>query len=141
MRVDIANTGAAQVSVLYQREHLHRTRNHGLREAVETREKKFEILHLAQRNFADHKRMDQHHLAFEMPHEVVIGAPDMIDPNGAIDQQHQSFVAPARRALDEALLDQIGLDDLLDRVARLGQRGRDRLDADRAAAVILGDAS
>jgi hypothetical protein len=92
MRVDIANTGAAQVSVLYQREHLHRTRNHGLREAVETREKKFEILHLAQRNFADHKRMDQHHLAFEMPHEVVIGAPDMIDPNGAIDQQHQSFV-------------------------------------------------
>ena len=42
--------------------------------------------------------------------------------------------AAARRALHEALLDQIGLDDVLDRVARLGQRGRDRLDADRPAA-------
>ena len=40
----------------------------------------------------------------------------------------------ARRALHEALLDEIGLDDVLDRVARLGQRGGDRLDADRAAA-------
>ena len=46
---------------------------------------------------------------------------------------------PARRALQKALLDQIGLDDLLDRVARLGQRRGDRLDADRPAAVILGD--
>src|SRR5215207_10478709 len=41
--------------------------------------------------------------------------------------------APARGALNEALLDQIGLDDVLDGVARLGQRRRDRLDADRAA--------
>ena len=45
----------------------------------------------------------------------------------------------ARRALHEALLDQEGLDDLLDRVARLGQRRGDGLDADRAAAEILGD--
>ena len=40
----------------------------------------------------------------------------------------------ARRALHEALLNQIGFDDLLDRVARLGKRGGDGLDADRAAA-------
>src|SRR5690606_4302530 len=46
---------------------------------------------------------------------------------------------PARRALDEALLDEIGLDDLFDRVARLAQPRRDRLDADRPAAVVLGD--
>ena len=44
--------------------------------------------------------------------------------------------AAARRARDEALLEQIGLDDLLDRIARLGQRRGDGLDADRAAAVI-----
>ena len=44
--------------------------------------------------------------------------------------------AAARRALDEALLDQIGLDDVLDGVARLGQAGGDRLDADRPAAEI-----
>ena len=43
----------------------------------------------------------------------------------------------ARRALQEALLDQERLDDVLDRVARLRQRRRERLDADRAAAVIL----
>ncbi len=42
----------------------------------------------------------------------------------------------ARRALQEAALDQIGLDDVLDGVARLRQRGGDRLDADRAAAVV-----
>src|SRR5262245_53021703 len=45
---------------------------------------------------------------------------------------------PARRALDEALLDQEGLDDLLDGVARLRQSGRDRLDPDRATTVVLG---
>ena len=44
--------------------------------------------------------------------------------------------AAARGALQEALLDQKRLDDLLDRVARLGQRRRDRLDPDRPAAVL-----
>ena len=42
--------------------------------------------------------------------------------------------AAARGALDEALLDQERLDDLLDGVARLGERCRDGLDPDRAAA-------
>ena len=45
----------------------------------------------------------------------------------------------ARRALDEALLDQERLDDLLDRVARLGERRGDGLDADRTAAEAFGD--
>ena len=49
--------------------------------------------------------------------------------------QHQQ--ASARRALQQALLDQIGLDDVLDGVARLGQGGRDGLDADRPAAEAL----
>ena len=40
----------------------------------------------------------------------------------------------ARRALHEALLDEEGLDDVFDRVARLRQRRRDRLDPDRPAA-------
>src|SRR5215469_5800527 len=43
---------------------------------------------------------------------------------------------PARRALDEAALDQEWLDDLLDGVARLRQSSRDGLDPDRAAAVV-----
>src|ERR1700722_589966 len=47
--------------------------------------------------------------------------------------------APARRALHEAKLDQIGLDDVLDRVAGLGERGGDGLDSDRAAAELDGD--
>src|SRR4051794_32801346 len=42
--------------------------------------------------------------------------------------------APARGALHEALLDQEWFDDVLDGVARLGERSRDGLDADRAAA-------
>ena len=45
----------------------------------------------------------------------------------------------ARRALDEALLDQIGLDDVLDGVARFGKRRGDRLDPDRPAAEVAGD--
>ena len=45
----------------------------------------------------------------------------------------------ARRALDEALLDQERLDDLLDGVARLRQTRRDGLDPDRPAAVIERD--
>ena len=49
--------------------------------------------------------------------------------------------APARGARDEALLQQIRLDDLLDGVARLRQRGGERLDPDRTAAVIHGDAA
>ena len=47
----------------------------------------------------------------------------------------------AAGAQDQALLDQIGLDHVFQRVARLGQRRRQRLDADRAAAVVLGDAA
>jgi hypothetical protein len=43
--------------------------------------------------------------------------------------------AAARRALDEALLDQIGLDDLLDGVARLAERRGKGVDSDRAAIV------
>ena len=41
--------------------------------------------------------------------------------------------AAARRALQQALLHQIRLDDFLDHVALLAQRRRQRLDADRAA--------
>ena len=52
-----------------------------------------------------------------------------------VGRQH----AAARRALDEALLDQERLDDVLDRVARLRQRRRDRVDADRPAAVVVRD--
>ena len=45
----------------------------------------------------------------------------------------------ARRALEKTFLDQKRLDDFLDRVARLGERRRDGLDSDRAAAVVLRD--
>src|SRR5262245_32960048 len=60
------------------------------------------------------------------------GKPEMAE--GMAGQQ-----PPARGALHEALLDQERLDDLLDGVARLGQRRRDSLDADRAAAVVFRD--
>ena len=46
---------------------------------------------------------------------------------------------PARRALHEAELDEIRLDDVLDRVAGLGERGGDGLDPDRTAAELEGD--
>ena len=46
---------------------------------------------------------------------------------------------PARRALQEAFLDQERLDDVLDGVARLRQRGGHGIDADRPAAEALGD--
>ena len=49
--------------------------------------------------------------------------------------------AAAAGAQDQALLDQERLDHVLQRVARLGQRGGQRLDADRAAGVVLGDAA
>ncbi len=45
----------------------------------------------------------------------------------------------ARGALDEALLDQIRLDDVFDGVARLRQRRGDGVDADRTAAVVERD--
>jgi hypothetical protein len=47
--------------------------------------------------------------------------------------------AAARRALDEALLDEKRLDDFLDGVARLGKRRRDGLDAHRPAAETFRD--
>lgn len=52
-------------------------------------------------------------------------------PEGVRRQQ-----APARRPLDETLLQQERLDDLLDRVARLRERGGDGLDPDRPTAEI-----
>src|SRR2546423_13555698 len=47
--------------------------------------------------------------------------------------------AAARGALQEALLQQIGLDDLFEDVALIAERRRHRLDADWAAAVMLRD--
>ena len=46
---------------------------------------------------------------------------------------------PARCPLHEALLDQERLDDLLDRVARFGERRGDRLNPDRPAAETFRD--
>ena len=46
---------------------------------------------------------------------------------------------PPRRSGDETKLDQIGLDHFLDRVARLGEAGGQRLHADRATLVDVGD--
>ena len=48
--------------------------------------------------------------------------------------------APARRAPDQPLLDQEGLDHLLDRVALLGKRRRQSVDPDRTAAIACRDA-
>src|SRR5450631_927789 len=45
----------------------------------------------------------------------------------------------ARGALQIAALDQKRLDDVLDRIARLRQRGCHGLDADRAAAIVQRD--
>src|SRR5262245_142497 len=46
----------------------------------------------------------------------------------------------ARRAPDESLLQEVGFDDVFQRVARLRQCRRQSLDADRPAFVVLGDA-
>jgi hypothetical protein len=48
-----------------------------------------------------------------------------------------SNYAPARRALQVALLDQVGLEHVLDGVARLADRGGEVVHADRAAAEFL----
>src|SRR5579863_9813800 len=66
-----------------------------------------------------------------------------------IARRHQSEMAPALRrhhaaawrALDQALLDQEGLDDFLEHVALLGERGRQGLNPDRTALIGLGDAA
>src|SRR3954447_22237335 len=47
--------------------------------------------------------------------------------------------AAARGPLQIATLDQIRLDDVFDRIARLRQSGGHRLDADRTAAIVLRD--
>ncbi len=49
--------------------------------------------------------------------------------------------AAARGALQQALLDEIGLDHLLDAVALLGERRGQGVDPDRSATVVVGDAS
>src|SRR6185312_964522 len=49
--------------------------------------------------------------------------------------------ASARGATDEALLQQIRLDDLLQRIARLGERSGKGLDTNRPTVVGLGDAA
>src|SRR5262245_19814367 len=53
----------------------------------------------------------------------------------------QSEHASARRAPDEALLQQVGLDDLLERIAWLGKRRGECLDADRTSVIIPGNAA
>src|SRR5690554_1594813 len=47
--------------------------------------------------------------------------------------------AAARRALNVTVLNQIGLDDLLDRIPQLGERRGNRFNSDRPAAEIDSD--
>src|SRR3712207_3933261 len=47
--------------------------------------------------------------------------------------------APPCRARDDAKLNEEGLDDALDRVARLAEAGGERFDAHRSAAIKIGD--
>ena len=47
--------------------------------------------------------------------------------------------AAARRALDQAALEQVRLVDVLDRVLLLADRDRERREPDRAAAELLAD--
>src|SRR5208282_4496809 len=49
--------------------------------------------------------------------------------------------APARRALDEPLLDEIGLDHLLEHVALIAEGRGKRLDPRRPAAVVVREAA
>jgi hypothetical protein len=49
--------------------------------------------------------------------------------------------AATRRALHETLLEQVRLDDFFDDVALVAECGRDRLDPDRAARIILSNAA
>src|SRR5580658_9553033 len=58
-------------------------------------------------------------------------APRLGEPEMAESVRRQQ--ASARRPLHETELDEVGLDDVFDGVARLGERGGDRLDADRTA--------
>src|SRR5512146_2548935 len=51
------------------------------------------------------------------------------------DRRH----AAARRALKVTLLDEIGFEDVLDRVALLADRGRQVIDTHRSAAELLDD--
>ena len=48
--------------------------------------------------------------------------------------------AAAAGAEDEAFLDEVGLDDVLEGVARFGEGGGEGFDADGAAAMVLGHA-
>src|SRR5271154_1906158 len=54
-----------------------------------------------------------------------------------VPRQH----AAARRALHEALLKQVGLDDFFDDVALVTERRCDRLDPDRTARIVFGNAA
>ena len=49
--------------------------------------------------------------------------------------------AAARRALHKALLEQVRLDDFFDDVALVAERRRDRLDPDRTARIVFGNAA
>src|SRR5215470_13281647 len=71
--------------------------------------------------------------------ELLCGMPG--DGKAEIAETLAGEHAAARRALQQALLDEVGLDHLLDDVALLGERGGQRLHADRAAIVVLGDAA
>src|SRR3954469_1601559 len=65
-------------------------------------------------------------------HRVAVRLRQAEMPEG-VRRQH----AATGGALHEALLDQVGFDDLLDGVSRLGQGRRHGLDPDRAAAERL----
>jgi predicted nucleic acid-binding protein len=89
--IDIADAAPEQRMTIDQAEHFLVLGNDRLRQVAQVAEKGIPRSQIAEREFADHKRVSEDLASVEERRELLIACVQMLDPDRCIDQDHSGF--------------------------------------------------
>ena len=99
MSIDVANADAEQTASLNQTESLLIARHDRFGQVLKVGQDRPALAKITHRQFANHKRMDQHLTGIERGRQRINIAINMLRPNGRIDQNHETSGRRRRPAL------------------------------------------
>src|SRR5438270_5024212 len=91
MRVDVADTPPIQAFVFDEPEYLAIGGNRSLRQSLQRAEDQIPLPQIAERQFAQNKRMPENLILGEQGTQPLVGRSQMIDPDRCVDQAHLAF--------------------------------------------------
>lgn len=91
MGIDIADACSGQRIAVDEMQDLDVSRHKRLREIGDGAEHRTTLLQMTESDFADDKRMCQNFAGGEMGGELAVARPQVVNPDGGVDQHHQRF--------------------------------------------------